>query len=64
LTVHAEVEGISCARMFDQFLKKAQSEGISFVHLGTFLHGNIPVGNSSIEPGKISGREGWISIQV
>ena len=50
LTVHAEVEGIFCAKMFDQFLKKAQSEGISFVPLGTFLHGNIPVGNSSIEP--------------
>lgn len=64
LTVHAEVEGIFCAKMFDQFLKKAQSKGISFVPLGTFLHGNIPVGNSSIEPGKISGRDGWISIQV
>jgi undecaprenyl phosphate-alpha-L-ara4FN deformylase len=64
LTVHAEVEGISCARMFDQFLKKARSEGIYFVPLGEFLHENIPVDNSFIEPGKISGREGWISIQV
>lgn len=64
LTVHAEVEGISCAKMFDQFLKKARSEGISFVPLGTFLYGNISVGNSSIEPGKISGRDGWISVQV
>jgi undecaprenyl phosphate-alpha-L-ara4FN deformylase len=64
LTVHAEVEGISCAKMFDQFLKKAHTKGISFVPLGSFLKENIPVGNASIVPGKISGREGWISIQV
>ena len=64
LTVHAEVEGISCAKMFDQFLKKARTKGISFVPLGSFLKENIPVGNSSIVPGKISGREGWISVQV
>jgi undecaprenyl phosphate-alpha-L-ara4FN deformylase len=64
LTIHAEVEGISCAKMFDQFLKKARTKGISFVPLGSFLKGNIPVGNSSIVPGKLSGREGWISVQV
>ncbi|MGA9177174.1 MAG: 4-deoxy-4-formamido-L-arabinose-phosphoundecaprenol deformylase [Desulfobacterales bacterium] len=64
LTIHAEVEGISCAKMFDQFLKKARAKGISFVPLGSFLKENIPVGNSSIVPGKISGREGWISVQV
>jgi len=64
LTIHAEVEGISCAKMFDQFLKKARTKGISFVPLGSFLKENIPVGNSSIVPGKISGREGWISVQV
>ena len=64
LTVHAEVEGISCAKMFDQFLKKARTKGISFVPLGSFLKENIPVGNSSIVPGKISGRDGWISVQV
>jgi len=64
LTVHAEVEGISCAKMFDQFLKMARTKGISFVPLGSFLKENIPVGNSSIVSGKISGREGWISIQV
>ena len=64
LTVHAEVEGISCAKMFDQFLNKARTKGISFVPLGSFLKENIPVGNSTIVPGKINGREGWISVQV
>jgi undecaprenyl phosphate-alpha-L-ara4FN deformylase len=64
LTVHAEVEGISCATMFDRFLKKARSKGIVLVPLGTFLQENSPVEKSSIERGKIHGRDGWISIQV
>ena len=64
LTIHAEVEGISCAKMFDRFINMAQSKGISIVPLGDFLQGNLPADNSSIEPGKISGRDGWISIQV
>jgi undecaprenyl phosphate-alpha-L-ara4FN deformylase len=64
LTVHAEVEGISCAKIFDQFLRKGQSEGMSFVPLGTFLQEIIPIGNSPIESGKINGRDGWISVQV
>ena len=64
LTVHAEVEGIFCAKMFDRFLKKAQSKGISLVPLSTFIERDIPIGCSSIEPGKISGRDGWLSVQV
>jgi len=64
LTIHAEVEGIFCAKMFDQFLTKARSKGISFIPLGAFLHEEISMDTSAIEPGKISGRDGWISIQV
>jgi len=64
LTVHAEVEGIFCASVFYQFLKKALSKGISFVPLGKLLHENFSVGSSSIERGKIGGREGWVSVQV
>ncbi|MGA8181696.1 MAG: 4-deoxy-4-formamido-L-arabinose-phosphoundecaprenol deformylase [Desulfobacterales bacterium] len=64
LTVHAEVEGISCATMFDRFLKKARSKEIVLVPLGTFLQESSPVEKSSIERGKIHGRDGWISIQV
>lgn len=63
LTVHAEVEGIACTNMFKDFLKTAVSRKIAVVPLGTFLLENIPVGHSAIEPGKISGREGWVSIQ-
>jgi undecaprenyl phosphate-alpha-L-ara4FN deformylase len=64
LTVHAEVEGISCATMFGRFLKKARSKEIALVPLGTFLQENTPVEKSSIERGKIHGRDGWVSIQV
>ncbi|MEJ2658039.1 MAG: polysaccharide deacetylase family protein [Desulfobacterales bacterium] len=64
LTVHAEVEGIFCAKMFDRFLKKARSKGMIFVPLGSLLREKIPVEKSSINRGKIHGREGWISIQV
>jgi undecaprenyl phosphate-alpha-L-ara4FN deformylase len=64
LTVHAEVEGISCANMFDRFLNTARSKGITLVPLCTFLQENIPTEKSSIERGKIHGRDGWISVQV
>jgi undecaprenyl phosphate-alpha-L-ara4FN deformylase len=64
LTVHAEVEGISCAKIFGRFLKTARSKGITLVPLSAFLQENISIEKSSIERGKIHGRDGWISIQV
>jgi undecaprenyl phosphate-alpha-L-ara4FN deformylase len=64
LTVHAEVEGISHAKMFARFLKKARSKGLTFIPLGTFLKENIPVETSSVERGKIHGRDGWVSVQT
>jgi undecaprenyl phosphate-alpha-L-ara4FN deformylase len=64
LTVHAEVEGISCGKMFGRFLKKVRSEGMTLVPLGTFLQENISIEKSSIERGTVRGRDGWISTQV
>ena len=64
LTVHAEVEGISQKKMFARFLKKARLKGMTFVPLGTFLDENNSVETSSIEHGKINGREGWVSVQA
>jgi undecaprenyl phosphate-alpha-L-ara4FN deformylase len=64
LTVHAEVEGISQKKMFARFLKKARLNGMAFVPLGTFLDENTSVETSSIEHGKINGREGWVSVQA
>jgi undecaprenyl phosphate-alpha-L-ara4FN deformylase len=64
LTVHAEVEGISCAAMFDRFLKRARSKGMTLVPLGSLLRDNTPVEEAFVERGRILGRDGWISIQV
>lgn len=64
LTVHAEVEGIVCAEMFDQFLSSAKQRDIQFVPLRALLPDDL----NSIKPGKIttaplSGREGWVACQ-
>ncbi len=64
LTVHAEVEGIVCAEMFDQFLSSAKQRDIQFVPLRALLPDDL----NSIKSGKIttaplSGREGWVARQ-
>ena len=63
LTIHAEVEGIMCLTMFDRFVKTAQSQGALFVPLGSLLKDFSPIGQSTIVPVKIPGREGWVSCQ-
>ena len=63
LTVHAEVEGIICEKIFDEFLGDAKARGIYFVPLG-----ELPEYYKQSKPDKIvardiPGREGWISCQ-
>jgi undecaprenyl phosphate-alpha-L-ara4FN deformylase len=64
LTIHAEVEGIVCLPMFEQFTRTALSQGHSFVPLGDLLcdTGQVPV--CAISPKTIPGREGWVACQV
>lgn len=63
LTIHAEVEGIACLDMFEQFLKTALSKGFSFVPLGVLLR-EYPQSDPAIIVAKeIPGREGWVSCQ-
>jgi undecaprenyl phosphate-alpha-L-ara4FN deformylase len=64
LTIHAEVEGMACLDMFDLFLKAAQSKGISFMPLGTFLTDDLKIKHSTIIKKTIHGREGWVSCQA
>jgi undecaprenyl phosphate-alpha-L-ara4FN deformylase len=64
LTVHAEVEGIVCLHMFEQFVKDALSLGHEFVPLGALLQEPPPVGTARIAAGEIHGREGWVACQV
>lgn len=62
LTIHAEVEGLAKAEMFDKFLELAKANGIQFVPLSRFLPPNLselPMGR--ILNAEVEGREGWIS---
>jgi len=64
LTIHAEVEGIACLDMFEQFVKKALTKGASFVPLGVLLREYPETGSSAIVAKEIPGREGWVCCQV
>ena len=63
LTIHAEVEGVSCLHMFREFLKKAGSRNICFEPLQKIVSIHKFIGTSPIVCGKVKGREGWISCQ-
>jgi len=63
LTIHAEVEGIACFEMFDNFLKMAKAQGVSFVTLGALLDEHPATKSSRVVQDNISGREGWVAWQ-
>ena len=65
LTIHAEVEGIVCASMFDEFLTKAKAKNIRFVPMVDLLPEDIsslPVDSVTTAP--LAGREGWVCWQA
>jgi len=64
LTIHAEVEGIVCLQMFEQFVEKALSKGCSFVPLGALIQDSQPTVAARIAAKEIHGREGWVACQV
>jgi undecaprenyl phosphate-alpha-L-ara4FN deformylase len=64
LTIHAEVEGMTCLKMFEQFLKQAQSKGATFLPLGGLLTEDSQFESASMIPKTIPGREGWVSCQA
>ena len=63
LTIHAEVEGIICEKMFDEFLRDASARGISFVPLGELPAYYKQLKSDKITAREMPGREGWISYQ-
>jgi undecaprenyl phosphate-alpha-L-ara4FN deformylase len=65
LTVHAEVEGIVCADMFDAFLQKAKAKKIHFVPMIELLPEDLsalPI--DSVKTAALPGREGWVCWQA
>ena len=63
LTIHAEVEGIGCLALFQDFLNKAGQRGMKFEPLGDVLKRNPEVTASGIYQGTVPGREGWSACQ-
>lgn len=64
LTIHAEVEGISCLEMFEGFLTLARRRGDDFVPLGHALQSTVPLPNHVIVRKTVPGREGWVASQA
>ncbi len=64
LTVHAEVEGMACFDLFEQFVKMAKSRGVLFVPLESILKNTSKVGRAAIVTKKVPGRHGWVSCQA
>ena len=65
LTIHAEVEGIIAAGIFDEFLGCATAQGFEFAPLSALLpadRSRLP--GARVEATEISGREGWISTRT
>ena len=65
LTIHAEVEGISCNTLFRDFLAEVLQRGWKVLPLGALLPtdlNTLPTGR--VVPFTQPGREGWIAAQA
>jgi len=63
LTIHAEVEGIAVKDEFIKFIKNAKALGHEFCPLGALAGAADVIPAGMISEGKITGREGWVSVQ-
>jgi undecaprenyl phosphate-alpha-L-ara4FN deformylase len=63
LTIHAEVEGISCLGLFQDFLDRLRLRGGHLVPLGELLPSTSQITGAVIERQRVEGREGWLSVQ-
>lgn len=65
-TIHAEIEGLRYADMFEEFLRRAAESGVGFFDLSEFAEaqlgspGNIPTAEVSL--GEIDGRSGLVAV--
>lgn len=63
LTIHAEVEGIVCHEMFNEFLEKAAARSIKVVPTGDLLTDSGEYPADRIAARVLPGREGWVAFQ-
>ncbi|MBT3377591.1 MAG: 4-deoxy-4-formamido-L-arabinose-phosphoundecaprenol deformylase [Victivallales bacterium] len=64
LTIHAEVEGIARACLFERFLTLLARNDIQCVTLGQLARSSVPAPGRAITPGTVPGREGWVAFQA
>jgi undecaprenyl phosphate-alpha-L-ara4FN deformylase len=63
LTVHAEVEGIACSELFDEFLRSCAARGIRPVPLRALLDAATARETDTLALGPIAGRDGDVGWQ-
>ena len=63
LTIHAEVEGMSAAVMFNEFLRKSVSQNFAFEPLGDLLPQPVNIPAGAVAMAEIAGRDGWVCLQ-
>jgi undecaprenyl phosphate-alpha-L-ara4FN deformylase len=63
LTIHAEVEGISRAALFDSFLATCAQRGVRISPVRSALDGETPLPLDGIDQGPIPGRDGSVCWQ-
>jgi undecaprenyl phosphate-alpha-L-ara4FN deformylase len=63
LTIHAEVEGLSCLGLFREFLEQLRIRGGHLVPLGELLPAADQITRAVIARQRVEGREGWLSVQ-
>ena len=63
LTIHAEVEGMSAAGMFNEFLRRAASQNFAFETLGDLLPQPVNILAGAVTMAEIAGRDGWVCLQ-
>ena len=63
LTIHAEVEGMACLSLFQEFLDELRIRGGHLVPLGELLPPADRITRSILGRQRVEGREGWLSIQ-
>jgi undecaprenyl phosphate-alpha-L-ara4FN deformylase len=63
LTIHAEVEGIARAGLFEDFLRLAAQRNVRFVPLGNLLPPPEQIPHGVVKTGELAGREGTLCLQ-